>query len=175
MSKLVTAKLDDENFLTWKQQILFAFWGYGLEDYITKDVTVVPPKFITEESGTQVHNPEFVAHQRQDQLLTSWLLSSISTNILPHLVGFNIAREVWEAVNQLFAAQSTARVMNFKLQLQTLKKGNLPMKDYLLKMKSIYDNLAAYGRPVSEEDQVLSIFTGIGGEFEPTVAVINPE
>lgn len=173
MSKLVTVKLDDENFLTWKQQILFAIRGYGLEDYITKDVTVVPSQFITAESGTQVHNPEFVAHQRQDQLLTSWLLSSISTNILPHLVGFNTAKEVWEAVNQLFAAQSTARVMNFKLQLQTLKKGNLSMKDYLLKMKSICDNLAACGRPISKEDQVLSILAGLGGEFEPTVAVIT--
>lgn len=47
------------------------------------------------------------------------------------------------------------------------------MKDYLMKMKSICDTLAACGRPVSEEDQVLSILAGLGSEYEPTVAVLT--
>lgn len=51
--------------------------------------------------------------------------------------------------------------MNLKLQLQTLKKGNLSMKDYLMKMKTICDTLAACGQPISEEDQVLSILAGL--------------
>lgn len=63
--------------------------------------------------------------------------------------------------------------MNYKFQLQTLKKGHLSMKDYLMKMICICDILAACGRPVSEEDQVLSILAGLGPEFEPTVAVLT--
>lgn len=35
MSELVTVKLD-ENFLAWKEQILFVIRGYGFEDYITR-------------------------------------------------------------------------------------------------------------------------------------------
>lgn len=46
------------------------------------------------------------------------------------------------------------------------------MKDYLLKMKNICDNLAACG-PVPEEDQILSILAGLGSEFEPTLAVLT--
>lgn len=76
MSKLVTVKLEDGNFLTWKQQVLIAIRGYGLEDFIIGDSTI-PPQFIVGKSGAQVYNPDFVAHQRQNQLLTSWLLPSI--------------------------------------------------------------------------------------------------
>lgn len=47
------------------------------------------------------------------------------------------------------------------------------MKDYLLKMKNICDNQAACGRPVPEEDQILSILAGLGSEFEPTIAVLT--
>lgn len=36
-------------------------------------------------------------------------------DLLPHFVGLNSARTVWDAVNQLFAAQSTSRVMKYKL------------------------------------------------------------
>lgn len=50
---------------------------------------------------------------------------------------------------------------------------NLSMKDYLLKMKSNCDTLAACGRLVPKEDQVLSILAGLGPEFEPTIVVLT--
>lgn len=47
------------------------------------------------------------------------------------------------------------------------------MTNYLMKMKAICDTLAACGRPISEEDQVLSIFVVLGPEFEPTIVVLT--
>lgn len=79
---------------------MIAIRGYGLEDFITGN-SVVPPLFITNESGTQIFNPAFVAHQPQDQLLTSWLLSSIKDDILPQFVGYDSAHGIWETINQL--------------------------------------------------------------------------
>lgn len=47
------------------------------------------------------------------------------------------------------------------------------MKDYLMKMQAICDNVEACGRPVPEEDQVLSILAGLGPDYEPSVAVLT--
>lgn len=47
MSKIVTAKLEDGNLLTWKQQVLIAIRGYGFEGFITKDS--IPSQFIVGE------------------------------------------------------------------------------------------------------------------------------
>lgn len=49
------------------------------------------------------------------------------------------------------------------------------MTYYLMKMNGICDILAACERPVSEEDQVLSILACLGPEFEPTVAVLTSQ
>lgn len=68
-----------------------------------------------------MYNSEYVAQQRQDQLLTSWLLSSIIPGHLPQFVGY----EFWKSTSQLFVAQSSAKVMHLKFQLQNLKKGSL--------------------------------------------------
>lgn len=174
MNKLVTVKLDDSNYLIWKHQVLTAIRGYGLEDYLTGS-SAVPTQFINGESGEILHNPEYVTQQRQYQLLTSWRLSSINPDLLPQFLVYESAHSIWMAISQLFAAQSSARVMRLKFQLQTLKKGSLSMKDYLLKMKSICDTLAACGCPVSDEDQILPILAALGSEFEPTIAVLTSQ
>lgn len=51
-----------------------------------------------------LHNPAFVAHQCQDQLFTSWLLSSTSSDLPPQFVGYESASSIWNAITQLFAA-----------------------------------------------------------------------
>lgn len=42
-----------------------------------------------------------------------------------------------------------------------------------MKMKSISGTLVACGRPISEEDQLLSILACLGPQFEPAVAVLT--
>ncbi|XP_073025083.1 uncharacterized protein [Primulina eburnea] len=53
------------------------------------------------------------------------------------MVGCHTSAQIWKRISTLFATRSKARTMQYKLQLQTLKKGNLSMKDYLSKMKRI--------------------------------------
>ena len=39
------------------------------------------------------------------------------------------------------------------------------MMEYILKVKTITDNLAAIGEPVKERDQILQILGGLGHEY----------
>ncbi|KAK6117460.1 hypothetical protein DH2020_048787 [Rehmannia glutinosa] len=110
---------------------------------------------------------------RQDQLLASWLLSSLSENILITTVGLSSSKEIWESLETSFASQSRAKIMQFRLQLQTLKKGNLPMRDYLNKVKVCCDTLAAAGQKVSEEDQMLHILSGLGNDYDSVMVSIT--
>ena len=58
------------------------------------------------------------------------------------------------ALEKIFSASSKVRVMQFRLEFQTTRKGAMSMMEYL-KVRTIVDNLAVIGEPVLEKDHVL--------------------
>ncbi|KAK6122928.1 hypothetical protein DH2020_043328 [Rehmannia glutinosa] len=132
----------------------------------------MPPQY-NEKEGQKSINPTFISWQRQDQLLASWLLSSLSDTMLVLMVGLNTSREIWHTLEKNFASQSRAKFMQYKLQLQTLRKANMSMREYLSKIKACCDNLASAGHIVSEEDQILHILSGLGSEYDPVMVSIT--
>ncbi|KAK6140437.1 hypothetical protein DH2020_025821 [Rehmannia glutinosa] len=168
-NQLVSLKLTDYNYLIWKQHVLTAVRGYGLENFINKEVQTTA-KFQDGTSKTKLRslNPLFLAWKRQDQLLASWLLSSLSENLLIMMVGMETSRTNQSIGNERFYT-SFARKMQYKFAVSSIKKGTMPMRDYLNKVKSCCDILASAGQQISEEDQVLQILTGLGSEYHPLV------
>jgi len=63
--------------------------------------------------------------------------------------------------------------MQLRLELQSTKKGSLPMIDYIMKVKGVVDSLAAIGEPVSEQDQVMNLLGGLGSDYNAVVTAIN--
>lgn len=171
-NQINAVKLNDDNFLLWKLQILSGIKGLGLE-YLLHEDSPIPSRMVDAEDSTPTLNPMFVTWGRQDQLLFSFLLASMVEGVQGQMIGCTTAAQLWMRVTHLFASRSKARVMQFKLQLQTLKKGGQPMKDYLSKMKNYVDMLAVCGNPISEEDHVLYILGGVGVEYESVVVHIT--
>ncbi|KAK6159299.1 hypothetical protein DH2020_006613 [Rehmannia glutinosa] len=91
-NQLIITKLTEHNYLKWKQQVLSAVRGYGLEGFLNSETTP-PKKFITSpDTQCNVINPEYATFQRQDQLLVSWLLSSLFDSILVLMAKTRIKR-----------------------------------------------------------------------------------
>ncbi|CAA0842233.1 Unknown protein [Striga hermonthica] len=171
--QLISIKLTDSNYLKWKQQTYSAIVGYGLENFIAAD-SLPPPRFLSSGSGDPpALNPEFAIWVRQDQLLMSWLLSSLSKNLLIMMVGKTTSREVWLSLESNFSGLSKARLMHHKLQLQTLKKGSTSMREFLGKVKACCDALGVAGEPVSEQNHILYILVGLGSEYNPAVVAVT--
>ena len=60
--------------------------------------------------------------------------------------------------------------MQLRLEFQTTRKGSLTMMEYILKLKSLEDNLAAIGEPVTDRDQILQLLGGLGVDYNSIVA-----
>ena len=68
--------------------------GFSLKGFIY-DTSICPSEMTSSVNGSpQSMNPEYVTCQRQDQLLVSWLLSSMSESILLQMVGCNTANDI---------------------------------------------------------------------------------
>ena len=61
---------------------------------------------------------------------------------MAQIVGMTTTASAWSALQTYYSASSNARIMQLRLQLQTIKKGGLSMMDYTLKVKTLADQLA---------------------------------
>ena len=170
----ISVKLTDANFLMWQQQVDVTAYGYGLEGYLNGEKKPPPPMIVTtEEEEGSVVNEEFISWQRQDRRVAAWLLSSLSEGALGLVVGLRFARDIWSALETNFANRSTAKIMQYRQQMQNLKKDSLTMSEYVGKMRNYFDLLGSVGCRISEDEQVLHILGGLGQEYDPAVCAIS--
>ncbi|PPR82624.1 hypothetical protein GOBAR_AA38089 [Gossypium barbadense] len=84
-TKKISVILDDDNFLLWRQQVLLETKTYKLQRFLDSS-TIPPPATLPDTDGIPQENSEFSRFEQQDSALASWLLSSVSTTALPHLI-----------------------------------------------------------------------------------------
>ena len=83
-SNTITVRLDRNNFLLWKTQVIPNLIGSGRFGYIDGSLPA-PPKTITTGTGADAKidaNPEYIAWQRIDQRILSVMLGSMTEDIL---------------------------------------------------------------------------------------------
>ncbi|KAF5464109.1 hypothetical protein F2P56_014216 [Juglans regia] len=139
-SNLITVKLNNENYLLWKAQIMPYLRGQNLFGHI--DWTIVPPQLLDASSKP---TSAFLAWQQQDQAIMSVLISSLSEPLIAHVLRASSSLEIWDILKALFAANSQARTMQVQLQLNTLKTGSDSIAEYYRRAKLLQDTLAMAG------------------------------
>ncbi|KAE8710243.1 Adenylate kinase 4 [Hibiscus syriacus] len=171
-NKRLSVVLDERNFLLWKQQVLLTVRSHRLEKLLS-GTAVSPPATVVLEGGTVTENTDHEVFVAQDSALASWLLSTISPSLLPHLVGAETAAQVWNTVNKIFACKSVMAVMNLHYQLKAFHQGELGMRGYISQVKEICDALASCGSPVPELEHIATILNGLSVEYRPVVTVLS--
>lgn len=169
----ISSKLNHENFLVWRKQVLATICGHRLHQFLF-DSSSSPPWFLSRsDEEACIINQAFLEWEQQDQLILSWMLASVSDDILTRLVNCDSSAAVWKTLDVYFAAQVRAKVSQFKLQLQSLKKGSLSINEYLLKIRHCVDMLALVGNSLPEKDHIDAILDGLPPEYETFILSVN--
>ncbi|MBA0700973.1 hypothetical protein Goari_020501 [Gossypium aridum] len=134
--------------------------------------TIPPSSTVLDDNGVIQENADFERFEQQDSALASWLLFSVSTAILPHLIGLDTSAQIWNAIVSLYGSKSTSRLMFYRRALHSQRKGNLPMREFLMKIKCFCDNLAGCGEVISKHEHITAILNGLPSEYEPIVSII---
>ena len=163
-------KLDRSNYTIWKSQILSTIRANGLESLLD-GTRKCPNQFLNQETASlspdQVtavepqENPEFNNWKRQDQLLLSWLMLSISVEILSLVVNSNSANELWINIEEQFGSETGAKKVHLKMLLNNLKKGSMTITEYFSKLKAVNDELTLAGSPVTNLDFMTHLISGL--------------
>ena len=159
----VSMRLDPSNYAIWKSQVLPTVRAYELQVFLL--VTKALPCSTLDDSV----NPNFVQWNCLDQFVVSWLLSSTSESMIAHVLHCNMASTIWITLEQLFSIKSKARILHLRFLLQSTKKGSMTVENYFLKTKSLAHELMLVGQPISDDELILYILSGIGTEYESVV------
>ena len=169
ISYLVSIKLDRTNYMLWLAQFNPLLKSNDLVAYVDGTKTC-PTKFL---ENTTTLNSEYVTWQRQDQQLLSWINSTLTPNVLSIVATCDTSRAAWDTLKTRFASQSRTRVLQLKHQMQSTKRGNMSITDYVDKLTNFADQLALAGKPVDDDDLMELILNGVDPAFESIVTSVQ--
>lgn len=106
ISHLVTIKLNYDNYLLWRAQMVPFLKGQDLYYFVNGSCTA--PASL---DSLFPLNPLYLTWQQQDQAILSALISFLLENFIAHVLEATTSYEVWLILEYLFAAKSQARVM----------------------------------------------------------------
>jgi hypothetical protein len=105
----VSKKLVCTNHMVWKAQVLTALRGAQLVGFLDGTIKAPSEKLhiesSREEEEEEVPNSVFAAWRAQEQQFLSYLLTSVSHDVLVQVVALPSAREVWTHIEMSFASQ----------------------------------------------------------------------
>ncbi|KAL5730343.1 hypothetical protein ACHQM5_003176 [Ranunculus cassubicifolius] len=162
-------KLNDSNYIIWLCQMAPFLNGYGFMKYV--DGSFPAPKLNEGNDSTSISS-DYLSWFQTDQLIVSYITSTLTEQILSLVVGKKTSKSVWECFKNHFAQQSVANAANLRFQLLSISKGTKNVSEYLQHAKSLSDALASIGEPVSNIDIVTSILRGLGPDYSMIVTAI---
>jgi hypothetical protein len=138
--------------------ILTDLHGFRLVGHVT-DATKAPPQEIQDNDEVKILNLTYDEQYASDQQVVGFLLSSLSKEVLPQVATRAIAADAWNEIETLFSSHTKARTINTCLQFATTQKGHLWIAEYINKMKSLAEEMAAAYMPL-EDDELIEYILG---------------
>ncbi|CAI9099794.1 OLC1v1036669C1 [Oldenlandia corymbosa var. corymbosa] len=169
---LVPVTLDQTNYMKWSHLFLPVLEIYDLHPHLDTSIPI-PSTTIPDSSDKLVPNPAYNHWRHLDRLILTWINATIATDLLPLLYDASFAAEAWNTLKSHFLQQTTARELQLKLQLQTLKKGDLSIDKFMTKIQETSDSLTAIGRSISDPELVLSVLQGLPPSYEAFITMAS--
>nr|XP_017217324.1 PREDICTED: uncharacterized protein LOC108194896 [Daucus carota subsp. sativus] len=127
---LVTEVLIEQNYQQWSRSIRIAL------------STKLKLGFI---DGT-VHKPATTSNQyalwkRGDDLVDSWILNSVSTEIRKSIVYMHTSQQIWEDLFKRYSQSNVPQLLNLRKELVSLTQGTKSINVYFTTFRGLIDEL----------------------------------
>ena len=105
----ISEKLTSKNYLFWCSQVEPVIKGHKLHHFLLNPQ--IPQKYasVADRDADRVSD-EYADWEARDQLLLSWLHSTISKEILPRIIGCKSSWELWDKIHNYFVTLANVKV-----------------------------------------------------------------
>ncbi|MCO5586400.1 hypothetical protein L7F22_040340 [Adiantum nelumboides] len=139
--QIVNEKLTEDNFHAWKFRITNYLKGKGYWDYVEG---AYEAPHVIQNTGAFVEQVKLVKdwqdwHQGSNKVMY-WLSVSVSDSIVGHIQDADSSKDAWDNLIAFIATNTRARKIQLKNELNTIKKGDLSVNEYTLRIKAFCDH-----------------------------------
>nr|XP_009601027.2 uncharacterized protein LOC104096369 [Nicotiana tomentosiformis]XP_009601028.1 uncharacterized protein LOC104096371 [Nicotiana tomentosiformis] len=127
---LVNAAFDGRGFQGWRRSVLIALSTKNKLGFI--DGTRAPPV---------ITSKDYQPWTRCNDMVTSWLLNSLSKDIGDSVIYSRSARELWISLEHRFEKSNEAKLYHLRKELSSLVQGTNDIASYFTKLKRLWDEL----------------------------------
>ncbi|GAV88837.1 UBN2_3 domain-containing protein [Cephalotus follicularis] len=161
---LLSLKLNETNYLSWRTQIVPFLRGQKLFGYVNGTIVCPVP------TDVEAYNN----WQQQDNNLMSILVGSLSAEVIPTVHQAPTSKQIRDTLQEAYASPSNTRILSLHLSLQNIEhKPDESITQFLQRTKTLHDELAAAGRPISLEDFNLYIFKALREDFKVMIPTLT--
>jgi hypothetical protein len=118
-------------------------------------------------------NPEYAGWRVRDQHVLTYLVTSLSLEVLAGVTSNSTSVDMWAAITKMFVSQSCSHVLHLRKQLVATRKGNKSISVYFSTMCGYADELAATGKPLDDDDVVSYILNGLDADYNSLIEQVN--
>ncbi|XP_058221418.1 uncharacterized protein LOC131331470 [Rhododendron vialii] len=86
---------------------------------------------------------ELQQRTRCNDMVKSWLLNSLSREISPSVIYYDLAHEIWEELKECFSGVSSLHVSQIEREIHNLAQDTLSVVTYFTKLKALWNELSA--------------------------------
>ena len=131
-STLLPVVFDGTSYRSWRRAVLRALSVKNKTGFINGKI--VKPSFT---------DPSFMQWERCDDMVTSWILNSLSPELRDSLQYVNNAKELWEELEDRYDQTNGCKLYQLQKEINDLVQGTLDITGYCTKMKKLWEEMSA--------------------------------
>jgi hypothetical protein len=138
------------NYLQWKVRLSVVFKENKIYSYVNSVVAAPAADHVVLD-----------LHEVKETKAQRIILDGVKDHLIPHLTEKKTAKEMWDALKNLFKAKNKNRKMALKAKLHDTKMGKEEsVSSYLTRVAQVKDELAAVGEVISDSELVRIALNG---------------
>ena len=154
-------KLDKNNYQPWKFKMRNYLIGKSLWGYVTGEDE--EPKLPT-QNATADDLKAWKTWNEKDKKVMFLISQNVTNGMIGHIQDLQTSKEAWDTLEKLYSTNTKARKIQLKNELNNMKKNNLSVNDYVLKIKEVADALGSIGAPPEDDDLVSAVLNGLNDD-----------
>ncbi|KAH0716167.1 hypothetical protein KY285_007248 [Solanum tuberosum] len=129
-STLLPAIFDGTDYRSWRRVVLRAL-------SVKSKTSFINGKLVKPTST----DPTFAHWERCDDMVTSWMLNSLSPDLRDGLQYVNNAKVFWEELEDRYDQTNGCKLYQIQKEINDLVQGNLDITGYFIKMKKLWEEM----------------------------------